>query len=52
MRMWDYHVEKGLHSLRDNKVQGEGERERDERGLWLFLWELRKDLKNTDSNLH
>lgn len=56
MRIWDRHAGKGLHSLRDNKVQGKGERERDEQGLCLFLWELWKDpglkLKNMDSNLH
>lgn len=53
--MCNHHVEKGLYSLRDNKVQGEGEMERDNGGLWVFLWELRKDpgleQKNISSNL-
>lgn len=30
MRKWERHVGKGLYSLRDNKVQGEGGREMSE----------------------
>lgn len=56
VRIWDHHAGKGLHSLRDDKVQGGEERERGGQGLWLFLWELWKDpglkLKNMNSNLH
>lgn len=43
MRIYDHHVGKGLHSLRDNKVQGEGEIERGEGGLRGFIWEQWKD---------
>lgn len=56
MRIHVHHVGKGLHSLKDNKVQGEGEMERNEEGLRGFIWELWKDpgeeQKRTDSNLH
>lgn len=43
MRIYDHHVGKGLHSRRDNKVQGEGEIERGEGGLRGFIWEQWKD---------
>lgn len=43
VRICAHHVGKGLHSLRDNKVQGEGEIERGERGLKGFIWEQWKD---------
>lgn len=56
VRIHVHHVGKGLHSLKDNKVQGEGGMERDEEGLRGFIWELWKDpgeeQKRTDSNLH
>lgn len=35
MRIWDHRVQKGLHSLRDNKEQEEGEMERDGGGLGM-----------------
>lgn len=56
MRIGDHHVRMGLHSLRDNKVQGEGKMERGEGGLRGFIWEQWKDpgeeQKRTDLNLH